>query len=138
MSGPRWVTTSSAHKLSGRKSLDTAPEVALRRALHARGLRFRLHRTVGPRLTADILLPGRSLAIFVDGCFWHSCPRHGRRDFRGPNAHLWRQKLVRNRLRDERANAAAEATGLAVMRFWECEIQADLGACVDAVASRGR
>ena len=98
----KWVSTSSGRHLAGRKKKDTAPEVALRKALHAAGARFRLHRQLAKGCTPDIVMPGRRLAIFVDGCFWHGCPRHGRKTpFTGPNAELWEQKMQRNAERDQ-------------------------------------
>ncbi|MEU3842111.1 hypothetical protein AB0E88_19020 [Streptomyces sp. NPDC028635] len=60
--------------------------------MHALGLRFRLHRKVAPRCTADFVLPRYSVAVFVDGCFWHGCPSRGTRHFRGPNALRWEAK----------------------------------------------
>ena len=58
------------------------------------GLRFRLQRQLAKGCTPDIVMPGRRLAIFVDGCFWHGCPKHGRKSaFTGPNAQLWAEKM---------------------------------------------
>jgi DNA mismatch endonuclease (patch repair protein) len=120
----KWVSTSSGRHLAGRKKTDTAPEVALRKALHAAGARFRLHRQLAKGCTPDIVLPGRRLAIFVDGCFWHGCPQHGRKTpFAGPNAELWEQKLLRNAERDRRSSALAEELGWRATRIWECAIR---------------
>lgn len=122
----QWVSTNAGRHLSGRKKKDTAPEIALRKALHAHGARFRLHRQLAKGCTPDIVMPGRRLAIFVDGCFWHGCPEHGRkRRFNGPNAGLWEEKLVRNRLRDERAVRLARSAGWTAVRLWECQIMSD-------------
>jgi DNA mismatch endonuclease (patch repair protein) len=100
--------------------------MALRRALHAAGGRFRLHRKLEARCTPDIVLPGRRVAVFVDGCWWHSCPIHGRkRPFTGPNAALWEAKMTRNRERDMHATATAEGLGWTVVRLWECEVMKD-------------
>src|SRR4051794_37476817 len=71
-----WVKTDRSRALSGRRSKDTAPEVALRKALHAAGARFRLHRRIVKGCTPDLVLPGRAVAVFVDGDFWHGCPVH--------------------------------------------------------------
>ena len=85
-----------------------------------------MHRKLTACCTPDIVLPGRRVAVFVDGCWWHSCPVHGRkRPFTGPNAALWEAKMARNRERDEHATAAAEELGWTVVRLWECEIAAD-------------
>ncbi len=61
--------------------------------------------------------------MFVDGCFWHGCPHHGPRQFRGPNAALWEEKLAMNRSRDQRNTEAARAAGWTVLRIWECEVR---------------
>lgn len=72
--------------------------------------------------------------MFVDGCWWHSCPEHGRKKpFSGPNAGLWEAKMARNRERDEHATVAAESLGWTVVRVWECEILADPGAAAGKV-----
>jgi DNA mismatch endonuclease (patch repair protein) len=124
--GSSWVSTSEGRHLAGRKKKDTAPEIALRKALHAQGARFRLHRQLAKGCTPDIVMPGRRLAIFVDGCFWHGCPKHGRKSaFTGPNAVLWEQKMQRNAERDQRSTALAEELGWNVARLWECVVVED-------------
>jgi DNA mismatch endonuclease (patch repair protein) len=124
--GSGWVSTSKGRHLAGRKKKDTAPEIALRKALHAQGARFRLHRQLAKGCTPDIVMPGRRLAIFVDGCFWHGCPSHGRKSaFTGPNAALWEDKMQRNAERDRRSTALARDQGWTVVRVWECEVRAD-------------
>ena len=120
-----WVSTSAGAHLSGRRKKDTGPELLLRRALHSQGGRFRLHRNLAKGCTPDIVMPGRGLAIFVDGCFWHGCPEHGRKaDFTGPNAELWAEKMRRNVERDVRSSALAESLGWQPIRVWECEVKA--------------
>lgn len=126
------MSTAAGRHLSGRTKENTAPEVALRSALHAAGARFRLHRQLAKGCTPDIVLPSRHLAVFVDGCFWHGCPEHGRKaPWAGPNAELWAAKMARNRERDEHSTTIAQELGWNVSRVWECEIRAD---CSDAVA----
>ncbi len=118
-----WVSTQAGRHLSGRRKTSTQPEVLLRKALHAAGGRFRLHREIAKGCTPDIVLPGRRLAIFVDGCFWHGCPEHGRKQpWTGPNASLWGEKMRRNAERDKRSTALAQEHGWAVLRFWECQV----------------
>lgn len=122
----RWVSTAAGKHLQKRKKINTEPEVELRRALHALGARFRLHRNIERGCTPDIVLPGRKIAVFVDGDFWHSCPNHGRKAaFTGPNAALWEAKLARTRERDARSTELARAAGWTVVRVWECSIRAD-------------
>ena len=94
----------------------TKPELALRRALHAHGVRFRLHRRDLPG-TPDIVLPGARIAVFVDGCFWHGCTEHG--TLPKNNRSWWAAKLAANRERDRRKDAELAALGWASVHFWE-------------------
>lgn len=99
---------------------DTKPEVALRSALHRSGLRFRKDyplRVDGKLIRPDIAFPRRRVAVFVDGCFWHSCPDHGRKP--GENEKYWLPKLTRNADRDREQTQALESAGWAVLRIWE-------------------
>lgn len=126
---PDWVSTRRGRHLAGRRKTDTSPELALRKAIHAKGGRFRLHRQLGKGCTPDIVLPGRRLAVFVDGCFWHSCPDHGRKTpWTGPNAELWEAKMLRNAERDRASTTLAEEQGWRVTRIWECEVSQDAAA----------
>src|SRR5262245_13433930 len=129
-----WLSTTTGAHLRGRRKTDTQPEMLLRRALHACGVRFRLHRRLAPGCTPDIVLPGRKIAVFVDGDYWHSCPVHGRtRPFVGPNAELWEQKMARNKQRDAHSTLAARQAGWTVVRVWECAVRADPNAAAQAV-----
>lgn len=106
--------------MSRQRIRDTAPEVALRRELHRRGLRYRVEFPLPiPRRRADIAFPKRRVAIFVDGCFWHGCPVH----VTSPktNGDWWTKKLAANKCRDEDTNARLEAAGWVVVRMWEHE-----------------
>jgi DNA mismatch endonuclease (patch repair protein) len=120
-----WTKTKWGPALSRRRSKDTEPEIRLRSALHALGLRFRLHRRFGRAFTVDIALPRFRVAVFCDGCFWHGCPRHKGWQPRGPNARLWSEKFERTAERDVRVTRDLEANGWRVVRFWECQILAD-------------
>ena len=129
-----WVSTAKGQHLQGRRARDTKPELALRRALHALGLRFRLQRRLAPGCRPDVVFVSARVAIFVDGCFWHGCPKHGRKTpFNGPNADLWEDKMRRNRERDQRANSIAGDQGYRVVRLWECDIVTDAQAAAEAV-----
>lgn len=122
----RWVPTSAGAHLRRRRKKDTEPELMLRRALHALGVRFRLHRSLAKGCTPDLVMPGRRIAVFVDGDYWHSCPVHGRkRPFTGPNAELWAEKMRRNRERDARSTRLASEAGWHVVRLWECVVRRD-------------
>jgi DNA mismatch endonuclease (patch repair protein) len=80
------------------------------------------------------VLPGRRLAIFVDGDYWHSCPIHGRQTpFLGPNAELWEQKMQRNKERDIYASNTAADLGWKPVRVWECSVRADAAAVAAAI-----
>jgi DNA mismatch endonuclease (patch repair protein) len=101
---------------------DTAPELRLRRALHALGHRYRVSLPVqagGVRVRPDIVFPRQRVAVFVDGCFWHCCALHGRRPA-DPTGY-WTAKLDRNVERDRRVTSSLEAEGWRVVRIWEHE-----------------
>jgi DNA mismatch endonuclease (patch repair protein) len=130
----RWVSTDAGRHLRGRRKVDTEPELMLRRALHALGARFRLHRRLSTGCTPDLVLPRLRIAVFIDGDYWHGCPEHGRkRPFTGPNAALWEAKMRRNRERDCRSTAIAEDQGWTVVRVWECALRADAHSAAVAV-----
>ncbi|RFU84641.1 very short patch repair endonuclease [Streptomyces triticagri] len=107
--------------MSRQGSRDTAPEIAVRRLLHANGLRYRLNVPVPglPRRTIDIAFGPTRIAVFLDGCFWHGCPEHATRP--KSNAEWWRTKLDRNTARDRETTQHLEAAGWTVLRFWEHE-----------------
>jgi DNA mismatch endonuclease, patch repair protein len=110
---------------------DTKPEMALRRALHRQGLRYRKDYRLdldGARVRPDIAFTARRVAVFVDGCFWHACPVHGTKP--AANTWYWGPKLARNVERDRAADAALAAAGWRVVRVWEHE---PLDAAVAAV-----
>jgi DNA mismatch endonuclease (patch repair protein) len=98
---------------------DTAPEVALRRELHRRGVRFWVDRKLPgmPRRKADILFPRARIAVFVDGCFWHACPEHGTSPV--ANGDWWADKLQRNVNRDRETDTWLRSEGWLVLRIWE-------------------
>jgi DNA mismatch endonuclease (patch repair protein) len=105
--------------MTANRRRDTTPEIAVRRALHARGLRFRVDYPVLPRRRADIVFPRRRVAVFIDGCFWHACPHHGTRS--KSNAAYWADKLEANERRDRDTTERLVEEGWTVLRFWEHE-----------------
>jgi DNA mismatch endonuclease, patch repair protein len=107
--------------MQSNRSRDTAPEVALRSALHRRGFRFRKHvRPVpGVACTVDVLFPTERLALFIDGCYWHSCPQHASSPI--TNGDWWRAKLAATRERDLRNTQTLNDAGWTVLRIWEHE-----------------
>lgn len=103
--------------MSAIRSENTKPEIVLRKALWAKGLRFRVYYG---KEKIDIAFPSKRLAIFVDGCFWHGCPIHSHL----PKSHkdYWHPKLKRNIERDKAKNSRLERDGWKVLRFWEHEL----------------
>lgn len=102
---------------------DTLPEMTVRRALHAAGMRYRVgYPVVGRRRRSiDIAFPRQRVAVFIDGCFWHHCPAHATQP--ATNADWWQAKLRRNAERDADTNGALEQAGWAVIRLWEHEVE---------------
>lgn len=100
---------------------DTPAEIALRRELHRRGLRYRVDHAPLPqvRRRADIVFTRRKVAVFCDGCYWHGCPAHG--TWPKANAAWWRQKIQENQLRDRDTDSRLAAAGWTVVRVWEHE-----------------
>jgi DNA mismatch endonuclease (patch repair protein) len=98
----------------------TRPELVVRRALHAMGFRYRLHRRGLPG-RPDIVLASRRVALFVHGCFWHRHPGCSRATTPKTNADYWLAKFAENEARDARVIAALEADGWRVRVVWECE-----------------
>lgn len=111
------------------KGRDTRPEIKLRKALWARGIRYRLYARLPGK--PDLVFHGRKLVVFVDGCFWHRCPVH----YVPPksNSSFWEEKISKNVERDEHINNQLCEMGWAVLRVWEHEIKQDLDGCVRKV-----
>jgi DNA mismatch endonuclease (patch repair protein) len=110
---------------------NTKPEVVLRTELHRLGYRYRKDLALkinDVRVRPDIVFTARKVAVFVDGCFWHVCPEHGRQPT--TNEWYWTPKLRRNVERDALANEALAAAGWQVVRLWE---HVPLGEAVEAV-----
>jgi DNA mismatch endonuclease (patch repair protein) len=115
--------------MRGNQRRDTRPELALRSALHARGIRFRVDFPIRPAdgvrpIRPDIVFSRAKLAVFVDGCFWHGCPEHGTQPSR--NSAYWTAKLERNVERDHRHDALLDEAGWTVVRVWEHEAWHDI------------
>ena len=119
----------SSHEASRRMARvpqkGTKAELGLRRILHSRGLRYRLHVTVlmKPRRVADIVFSSTHVAVFVDGCFWHGCPEHA--SWPKSNANFWREKIEANRVRDADTDQRLSALGWKTVRVWEHEDPSD-------------
>jgi DNA mismatch endonuclease (patch repair protein) len=107
--------------MQANKGRDTKPEMALRRAVHALGLRYRvsMRPLPGVRRTVDLVFTRAKVAVFLDGCFWHGCPEHHTRSAR--NADYWADKVRRNRERDQETARWLADAGWLVIRIWEHE-----------------
>ncbi|MEV2225184.1 very short patch repair endonuclease [Nocardia vinacea] len=108
-------------RMARQRRTGTRPELALRRELHRRGLRYYVDRAPlrGQRRRADLVFPRLRVAVYVDGCFWHRCPQHAT-DPKN-NAQWWADKLSGNVARDRATDAALAAEGWLVIRVWEHE-----------------
>jgi DNA mismatch endonuclease (patch repair protein) len=122
--------------MAGIRSTNTKPELLLRRGLHGRGLRFRLHdRSLAG--TPDLVLPRWRAAVFAHGCFWHG---HDCHLFKWPKTRdeFWRAKIARNQAVDARAEAALDGEGWRVAVVWECALKGrtrlDHGTVLDTLA----
>lgn len=118
---------------------DTAPELAVRRLVHAAGLRYRVDFAPLPessrRLKADMVFTRARIAVFVDGCFWHGCPQHY--TVAKTNADFWAAKVTGNRDRDARVTALLTDAGWTVLRFWEHEDAAEVAVAIIAAVRGG-
>jgi len=117
--------------MSSIRGKDTKPEMRLRRAIHAKGLRYRVHVKLPGK--PDIVFGPARLAVFVQGCWWHACPEH----FRMPksNVDFWRKKFDRNVERDRQVANKLRRMGWSVLHFWEHEINEDLDTVVGKILS---
>lgn len=113
------VTPAVRRNMQANRGRDTGPEILIRSALHAMGLRFRVGQPLpfDRRRRADITFTRVGLYVFIDGCFWHHCPEHfvmpkTRTDF-------WMTKILGNEARDAETNARIRETGGTVIRIWE-------------------
>lgn len=121
ISKPAPSSEAALARMKAAKPRDTAPEKALRSALHRKGLRFRIDEKLIGNLNrkADIVFRPVRVAIFVDGCFWHGCPIHGTQA--KANAEFWAWKIKQNQERDLDTTNRLEAAGWLVIRVWEHE-----------------
>ncbi|GAA3739205.1 DNA mismatch endonuclease (patch repair protein) [Spinactinospora alkalitolerans] len=132
--GTSWASTPGTRRsMQSNKGRDTKPELALRRAIHAMGLRYRVSFRPIPsvRRTADLVFTRARLAVFLDGCFWHGCPEH--HTVAKANAEYWASKVEANRERDRQTDRLLEEAGWAVLRVWEHEDPLEAAARVRAL-----
>ncbi len=136
-----WASSPAVRNVMiGNRRRDTSPEMSLRRAVHALGLRYRVDFPPIPsiRRRADLVFTKAHVAVFMDGCFWHACPEH----YVPPstNADYWVPKIERNRLRDRDTDERLEAAGWTTVRVWEHQDPVEAASRIRAavVAERGR
>ncbi len=125
-----------SHNMAMIRGSDTRPEVILRKALWRGGLRYRLNADLPGR--PDLVFPRFNAVVFVDGCFWHACPRH--MTWPKSNATFWRKKISANKVRDKAVTEQLKTLGWHVIRVWEHEIKRDVAVCTHRVGKiiRGR
>ena len=118
--------------MSGIRSKNTKPEITIRKALHSRGYRYRLHSLALPG-KPDIIFPSRKAVIMVHGCFWHG---HGCHLFKWPSTRqdFWRAKITRNKDKDLETEKALEATGWRILVIWECALKGRNRKSIEKVA----
>lgn len=136
MTEDSWATSQATRKsMQANKSRDTKPELRLRRALHAMGLRYRVCARPLPevRRTVDIVFRRARVAVEVRGCFWHGCPEH----YRAPsaNGNYWSEKVQRNIRRDEDTAALLAKAGWTLTVVWEHD---DLDTTAELIARKVR
>ncbi|WP_072691713.1 very short patch repair endonuclease [Rhodococcus marinonascens] len=127
-----WASSpGSRASMRANRRRDTKPELAVRKLVHATGLRYRVdfaplhtHR----RHRADLVFTRAKVAVFIDGCYWHGCPEHHRQP--SANADYWAAKVAGNRDRDAQVSARLVDEGWTVLRFWEHENPTDVAAQV--------
>lgn len=105
--------------MSGIRATNTSPELIVRKALFAAGYRFRLHRRSLPGVP-DVVMPGRRIAIFIHGCFWHAHAGCKNATLPATRPEFWRKKLLGNAERDQRTIGALHRDGWRVLICWEC------------------
>ncbi|MBB5153724.1 very short patch repair endonuclease [Saccharopolyspora phatthalungensis] len=128
-----WASSAGRRRnMQAIRNRDTKPEQVIRRLVHARGLRYRVHARPLPdlRRTADLVFRPTKVAVFIDGCYWHGCPDH----YASPkiNSEYWSDKVARNIARDRDTDERLTRAGWLVLRFWEHEESTN---CVDKIAA---
>ena len=124
-----WASNEGVRRsMVSNKSRDTTSELIVRRILHSEGMRYRVDFAplAGLRRRADVVFTRVKLAVFIDGCFWHSCPIHGTLPV--TNAEYWVPKILGNAARDRDTNGRLRRAGWIVRRFWEHEAATDVAA----------
>lgn len=115
---PRASSPAARKRMLSTRGRDTQCELAIRALVHRNGLRFRVDWPIpGTRRRADLAFVSPRLLVFIDGCFWHGCPKHG--TWPKANAQWWRRKIQDNARRDRDTDKRLKRDGWTVLRFWE-------------------
>ena len=124
------LTKTQRHYCMSRiKSKNTKPEIAVRKLIWKKGCRYRIgHGLIGK---PDMVFPSYKIAVFIDGCFWHGCPKHCRMP--SSNVKYWRQKISGNKKRDSKINKQLSREGWKVIRIWEHDIKKDIEKTTDYI-----
>lgn len=133
-----WASSQATRRsMQSNRGRDTAPEIAVRRIVHARGLRYRVDARPLATLNrrADLVFSRAKVAVFIDGCFWHGCPAH--HTVAKANATYWADKVAGNRRRDLDTSERLKNAGWLVLRFWEHQPPSEVAeAIIHAVRER--
>ena len=134
-----WATTPAARRsMQSNRSTGTRPEMAIRRELHRRGLRYRVAARPIPefRRTVDVLFSRARVAVEIRGCFWHGCPEHARL----PTAHreYWEAKVARNRARDDETERRLAEAGWTLVVVWEHDPVSQAAGLIEALVRQRR
>lgn len=130
--GPIPEKESTSKVMRANKAQNTKPEIILRKALWKGGIKgYRLHWEKAPG-KPDISFPGKKIAIFVNGCFWHRCPYC---QLPLPKSHstFWKEKFIKNRIRDEKKINDLHENGWTTIVIWECQLRTDLLLCITKI-----
>jgi DNA mismatch endonuclease (patch repair protein) len=118
--------------MSSNKAKNTKPELRLRKALYADGIRgYRLNWKKVPG-RPDIAFPGRKISIFINGCYWHRCP-HCELPLPKTNTEFWKEKFDKNIKRDKKKEKELLDLGWTVLVFWECKIKTNIKDCINKI-----
>lgn len=116
--------------MRGNRSKNTKPEITLRKSLWKNGMRgYRLHEKLLPG-RPDIVFRAKRIVIFVNGCFWHRCPKCSK-TLPKSNQPFWIEKFNKNKDRDLKNIATLEGLGWRVLTMWECQIRKDISECIN-------
>src|ERR1035437_9588684 len=137
-SSTSWASNPRARAvMMANRGRDTAPEMAVRRLVHAAGLRYRVDVRPLPDLNrrADLVFSGAHVAVFIDGCYWHGCPVHGTASKSHPD--YWRRKIAGNAARDAETDLLLKQAGWRVSRAWEHDDPVEAAAVVVSAVKSG-